>query len=45
MADAVLDGYRRLLNPIDRVSEILFGLCMTATQLFLGGVAFGRYAG
>jgi hypothetical protein len=45
MADALLDQYRRLLNPIDRVPEILFGLIMAATLLLLGGVALGRYAG
>jgi hypothetical protein len=46
MADALLlDGYICLLNPIDRVSEILFGLIMAATRLFLGGVAPGRYEG
>jgi len=45
MADALLDEYRRLLNPIDRVSEILFGLIMAATLLLLGGVALGRCAG
>ena len=45
MADALLDEYRRLLNPIDRVSEILFGLIMAATPLLLGAVALRRYAG
>jgi hypothetical protein len=45
MADALLDGYRRLPNPIGRISEILLGLIMAATLLFLGGVALGRYAG
>jgi hypothetical protein len=44
MADALLDRYRRLPNPIDRVSDILFGLIMTATLLFLGGVVLGRNA-
>jgi len=28
MTDALLDGRRRLIDPIDRVSEILFGLIM-----------------
>ena len=45
MAEALLDEYRRLLNPIDRVSEILFGLIMAATLLLLGAVALRRYAG
>jgi hypothetical protein len=39
-----LDGYGRLLNPIDRVWAILLGLMVTATLLFLGGRALGSYA-
>ncbi len=31
MADASLDGRQRLLDPIDRVSEIIFGLIMAVT--------------
>ena len=31
MADASVDGHARLLDPIDRISEILFGLIMAVT--------------
>jgi hypothetical protein len=44
-----------VLNPVDRVSELLFGLFMALTMtvsraialvmLFFGGLTLGRYAG
>ena len=45
MADALLDGYRRLPNPIDRVSGILVDLIMAATLRFFGWIALRRQAG
>jgi hypothetical protein len=45
MADALLDGDTRPLNPIGRVPGDLSGLVMVATPLFVGGVALGRCLG
>jgi hypothetical protein len=35
-----------VLNPVDRVTEMLFGLSSSPiAMLFAGGLALGRYAG
>jgi hypothetical protein len=31
MPDEIIESYKRVLNPIERVSEILFGLIMVLT--------------